>query len=44
MLPITLTPERDLNLALYTVLVPSTVVVVGYHFFLKPRRRAQRTR
>ncbi|KAL4068611.1 hypothetical protein V8B97DRAFT_2059551 [Scleroderma yunnanense] len=43
-LPITLTPEHDLNLALYTILVPSTVVVVGYHLFLKPRRRAQRTR
>ncbi|KAG6334910.1 hypothetical protein ID866_4181 [Astraeus odoratus] len=41
-LPITLTSEYDPSVALYTILIPSTVLVVGYHFVLKPRRRAQR--
>ncbi|KAI6104396.1 hypothetical protein F5141DRAFT_1216932 [Pisolithus sp. B1] len=43
-LPITLTPDYDLNLALYTVVIPSAALAIGYQFFLKPRRRAQRAR
>ncbi|KAH7882365.1 hypothetical protein F5I97DRAFT_1931555 [Phlebopus sp. FC_14] len=43
-LPITLSPDNDHNLALYTVMVPSTALALGYHFILKPRRRAQRAR
>jgi len=29
-------------MALCTVVVPSTAIVIGYHFILKPRRRAKR--
>ncbi|KAH7926250.1 DnaJ-domain-containing protein [Leucogyrophana mollusca] len=41
-LPITLSPEYDEALALYSVVVPSTALILGYHFILKPRRRSQR--
>ncbi|KAF9239280.1 hypothetical protein BU15DRAFT_62044 [Melanogaster broomeanus] len=44
MLPVTLSPDNDEVLALYTALIPSTALALGYHFFLKPRRRAQRAR
>ncbi|KIJ14593.1 hypothetical protein PAXINDRAFT_169736 [Paxillus involutus ATCC 200175] len=44
MLPITLSPDNDQTLALYTAVIPSTALAVGYHFFLKPRRRMQRAR
>lgn len=43
-IPIILTPDYDLNLALYTVVIPSAALAIGYRFFLKPRRRAQRAR
>ncbi|KIJ61429.1 hypothetical protein HYDPIDRAFT_31300 [Hydnomerulius pinastri MD-312] len=44
MLPITLSPDNDQSLALYTVVLPSTALALGYHFILKPRRRTQRAK
>ncbi|KAF8634816.1 hypothetical protein AX17_004068 [Amanita inopinata Kibby_2008] len=41
-LPIILSQQYSLSVALWTVVIPSTTLVVGYHFVLKPRRRAQR--
>ncbi|KAH7915054.1 hypothetical protein BJ138DRAFT_1055601 [Hygrophoropsis aurantiaca] len=41
-LPISLSHEQDEALALCTVILPSTVLVLGYHFILKPHRRRQR--
>jgi len=42
MLPIVLSPEKNETLALYSIIIPSTALALGYHFILKPRRRAQR--
>ncbi|KAF8136952.1 hypothetical protein EV363DRAFT_1394542 [Boletus edulis] len=42
MLPIVLSPENNETLALYSIIIPSTALALGYHFILKPRRRAQR--
>ncbi|KAG6379727.1 hypothetical protein JVT61DRAFT_10261 [Boletus reticuloceps] len=41
-LPIVLSPENNETLALYSIIIPSTALALGYHFILKPRRRAQR--
>ncbi|KAI9460806.1 hypothetical protein HD554DRAFT_2176484 [Boletus coccyginus] len=42
MLPIVLSPEKNETLALYSIIIPSSALALGYHFILKPRRRAQR--
>lgn len=41
-LPIILSHHHNPIMALCTVVVPSTAMVIGYHFILKPRRRAKR--
>jgi DnaJ family protein C protein 11 len=41
-IPIRLSLDTDAFLALCTAIVPSTAFVLGYHFILKPHRRAQR--
>jgi len=41
-LPVVLSQDYDATLALCTAVIPSTVFVLGYHFYLKPRRRTQR--
>ncbi|KAN0085953.1 protein of unknown function (DUF3395) domain containing protein [Tylopilus felleus] len=41
-LPIVLSPENNGTLALYSIIIPSTALALGYHFVLKPRRRVQR--
>ncbi|KAG1731597.1 uncharacterized protein EDB91DRAFT_711776 [Suillus paluster] len=41
-LPITLSPVRNQILEFFSAVVPSTALVLGYHFVLKPRRRLQR--
>ncbi|KAF8633059.1 hypothetical protein AX15_001536 [Amanita polypyramis BW_CC] len=41
-LPIILSQQHSPFIALCTVVVPSTAMVIGYHFVIKPRRRAQR--
>jgi DnaJ family protein C protein 11 len=41
-LPIVLSPENNETLAFYSIIIPSTALALGYHFVLKPRRRAQR--
>jgi DnaJ family protein C protein 11 len=41
-IPVFLSRDADAALALCTAIVPSTAFVLGYHFILKPRRRAQR--
>lgn len=41
-LPIVLSQQHSPIIALCTVVLPSTAMVFGYHFILKPRRRAQR--
>ncbi|KAF8735635.1 hypothetical protein AX14_001756 [Amanita brunnescens Koide BX004] len=41
-LPIVLSHHHSPIIALCTVIVPSTALVIGYHFILKPRRRAKR--
>ncbi|PFH47088.1 hypothetical protein AMATHDRAFT_77369 [Amanita thiersii Skay4041] len=41
-LPIVLSQHYNPIIALCTVVIPSTTMVVGYHFVLKPRRRSQR--
>ncbi|GBE87408.1 DnaJ-domain-containing protein [Sparassis latifolia] len=40
--PITLSHDRELGLALWTTVVPSTALVAAYYFILRPRRRRQR--
>ncbi|KAK2461004.1 hypothetical protein APHAL10511_006945 [Amanita phalloides] len=41
-LPIVLSQQHSPITALCTVVLPSTAMVIGYHFILKPRRRAAR--
>ncbi|KAF7974873.1 hypothetical protein HWV62_11131 [Athelia sp. TMB] len=41
-LPIVLSQEYDAALGLCTAVLPSAAFVLGYHFILKPRRRAER--
>lgn len=43
-LPIVLSPENNEILALYSIIIPSTALALGYQFILKPRRRAQRAK
>ncbi|KIM85726.1 hypothetical protein PILCRDRAFT_5383 [Piloderma croceum F 1598] len=40
--PIMLSHDYDAALALFTAVIPSTAFVLGYHYYLRPRRRAQR--
>lgn len=40
--PIILSKDYDASLALCTAVIPSAAFVLGYNFYLKPRRRAQR--
>jgi len=40
--PMILSQDYDAILALCTAVIPSTAFVIGYHFYLKPRRRTQR--
>lgn len=42
-LPITLSTVRNQTLEFFSAVVPSTVLLLGYHFVLKPRRQLQRT-
>ncbi|KAJ8590065.1 DnaJ-domain-containing protein [Rhizopogon salebrosus TDB-379] len=41
-LPVILSRARNQILELFSAVVPSTALVLGYHFVLKPRRRRQR--
>ncbi|KAF8345363.1 hypothetical protein F5887DRAFT_1158884 [Amanita rubescens] len=41
-LPIRLSQHHSPFIALWTVVLPSTAIAIGYHFILKPRRRAAR--
>lgn len=41
-LPIVMSLEHDVSLALWTVIVPSTAFLLGYQFIIKPRRRLKR--
>jgi DnaJ homolog subfamily C member 11 len=41
-IPVVLSHEYAPALAMWTAVVPSTALILGYHFVLKPRRRAQR--
>ncbi|KIL63513.1 hypothetical protein M378DRAFT_25009 [Amanita muscaria Koide BX008] len=41
-LPVILSHQHSPTIALCSVVVPSTALVLGYHFILKPRRRSQR--
>ncbi|EGN92517.1 hypothetical protein SERLA73DRAFT_164044 [Serpula lacrymans var. lacrymans S7.3] len=43
-IPIVLATEYNNTAAFCTTILPSTALVLGYHFVLKPRRKAQRTR
>jgi hypothetical protein len=40
--PIVISLEYDVSLAFWTVLVPSTVLLLGHQFIIKPRRRRKR--
>lgn len=40
--PLVLSSDDTPRLAFWTVLLPSTALIVGHHFILKPRRRRQR--
>lgn len=42
-LPITLSTVRNQTLEFFSAVLPSTVLLLGYHFVLKPRRQLQRT-
>ncbi|KAK0192274.1 hypothetical protein F5146DRAFT_999491 [Armillaria mellea] len=42
--PVLLSSECDRDLAFWTIVVPSSALVLGYHFFVVPRRRRQRIR
>jgi hypothetical protein len=42
LLPIVLSQDYDAALALCTAVIPSTAFVLGYYFYLRPRRRKQR--
>ncbi|KAF8886549.1 hypothetical protein BD779DRAFT_617777 [Infundibulicybe gibba] len=41
-LPIVLSQGYDSTVAFWAVVAPSTTLVLGYHFIIKPRRRARR--
>lgn len=41
-LPIVLALEPNPSLLFCILVVPSTALVLGYHFVIKPRRRIQR--
>jgi hypothetical protein len=41
-MPIMLSQDYDAALALCTAVIPCTAFVLSYHFYLRPRRRAQR--
>ncbi|PBK94651.1 DnaJ-domain-containing protein [Armillaria gallica] len=42
--PILLSSDYDPDLAFWTIVVPSSALVLGYHFIVIPRRRRQRIR
>jgi DnaJ homolog subfamily C member 11 len=40
--PIALSPHNDHSLALYVTVTPTVLLMLGYHFVMRPRRRVQR--
>jgi len=40
--PVVMSLERTTSLAFWTVFIPSTALIFGYQFIIKPRRRRQR--